>query len=61
MAVTNETSPEFKDVTDPRTNGGVSALYFRDIQYIPFNFTQGAAAGDDAGHVHRAGGGACQG
>jgi hypothetical protein len=46
MAVTNETTPEFKDVTDPRTNGGVSSVYFRDLQYIPFNFTQGAAAGD---------------
>lgn len=46
MAVTNETSPEYKDVTDPRTNGGVAATYFRDLQYIPFNFTQGAAAGD---------------
>jgi hypothetical protein len=47
MAVTNETSAEYKDVTDPRTNGGVSSLYFRDIQYVPFNFVQGAAAGDD--------------
>lgn len=47
MAVTNETSAEYKDVTDPRTNGGVSSVYFRDIQYVPFNFVQGAAAGDD--------------
>ena len=47
MAVTNETSAEYKDVTDPRTNGGVSSIYFRDIQYLPFNFVQGAAAGDD--------------
>ncbi len=47
MAVTNETSAEYKDVTDPRTNGGVSSIYFRDIQYVPFNFVQGAAAGDD--------------
>lgn len=46
MAVTNESSPEYKDVTDPRTNGGVDAKYFRDLQYVPFNFTQGAAAGD---------------
>lgn len=47
MPVTNETSAEYKDVTDPRTNGGVSSVYFRDIQYIPFNFVQGAGAGDD--------------
>ena len=46
MPVTNETSPEFKDVTDPRANGGVSAVYFKNLQYIPFNFVQSAAAGD---------------
>lgn len=46
MPVTAESTPEFKDVTDPRANGGVSALYFRDLQYIPFNFTQGAGVGD---------------
>jgi hypothetical protein len=48
MAVTNETSPEYKKVTDPRTNGYLDATYFRDIQVIPFTFTQSAAAGDAA-------------
>jgi hypothetical protein len=46
MPVTAETSEQFKDVTDPRTNGGVDATYLRDVQYVPFNFVQGAGVGD---------------
>lgn len=47
MAVTNESSTEYLKTTDPRTNGSLTPEQApKDIDFVPFTFTQGAAAGD---------------
>lgn len=48
MAVTNESSAEYLKQTDPRTNGVLDPQNSAQKVYKQeFNFTQGAAAGDD--------------
>lgn len=47
MAVTNESSTEYLKTTDPRTYGSLTPEQApKDIKFVPFTFTQGAAAGD---------------
>ncbi len=47
MAVTNENSPEYNKATDPRTYGRLDPEDTAQKLYAaPFNFVQGAAAGD---------------
>lgn len=49
MGVTTEYSTEYLKTTDPRTYGSLNPEQApRDIKFIPFNFTQGVAAGDAA-------------
>lgn len=43
MSVTNQFSTEASRVRDPRANGNVSVAYFRDLEVMPFTFTQSGA------------------
>lgn len=43
MSVTNQFSTEAARVRDPRANGNVSVAYFRDLEVMPFTFTQSGA------------------
>lgn len=45
MAVTNESSAQYKDVTDPRTYGGVGPQYGRELMVVQFEHDE-AVAGD---------------
>ena len=46
----NQNSPQVLSVQDPRVNGNISPAYFRDLEVMPFNFTQSGAGviGDTA-------------
>jgi hypothetical protein len=43
MSVTNQFSTEANRVRDPRANGNVNVAYFRDLEVMPFTFTQSGA------------------